>query len=250
MDRWIVIPILAWLCVAYALWPKVKQDSPPDVTDGYWHGDIWVWNDRRMHYMSMDEARLALGGRRLVFIGDSVSRRLAKTVSRMLTNEYSSVKDEEEDKGGWGVIEYHEQVSFVYAVMYMEITLYLQKTTIDNDAIIVVSAATHIVDKGMERRNQKRDFDIMINELSVYKHVILRTEPLPDCNAMNCTKIARMNAMIRNNAFFPVLDHEEMTRDRSTGRFRDKGNHVAHHGHHVRVAVANTLFWYMHFNKS
>lgn len=197
--------------------------------DVIWVGDVLTWKDGscggygRLH---------TLEGKKILFVGDSQSRRLAKTAQLLLEHfdEHLNTTILSKDRAVHSFITLSKLIQFQWAPCLKDILRHSHK--FDKYDIVIASYGAHVF-------KCKNDTLRMINTLSHVEHMIWRTQPFPSSKVTNLTNYE--NVLNHTKHVWPpqrLHDHQHIMRiggrDRENRIQGDTRNHL---GYLARLAL-------------
>lgn len=168
-----------------------------------------------------------------LFIGDSLSRRLASSLNVFLTKENPTELEFKKDVGGHKTIRHGERVTSIWAPT---MSRYMNLKAYEHHDYVIVSIGLHDAGYGGDAA-----YKLIPKFVERIKHdkVFFRTCPYPDARSKtNLTILDEVNSEIRK--LIPsnrIIDGQRLMRGRDVGENRIKGNTREHFGPAGRIAL-------------
>lgn len=227
----------------------VIHDVIPDVITGEWVGNTYVFNDTRVHYLNWADIQHVLNHKNILFLGDSLTRRLAQTVALLYTKEFITSNEINKDRFTHGKLVIHASkllnITYFYTPFFHDIVKHVP--TFSDYTHIICSIGDH---EKFHKDTWYQQFQLLHNRIQHDEHnIIWRTEPLPNLpsNALDLLHLYQNISQTIKNNYKHVLDHQYLAHHKDLGNNRDKGNTNEHFGPNVRLAIAMSLLNYLKY---
>lgn len=227
------------------------QLTKRDFYSTQWIGDVLVWRDYK--WMTRNQTIVFLNGKSILFIGDSLSRRLAFTLKTFLNDPSPTPSTLNKDPGGHFTI-HHDAQNVTITSMWMPLTTsYLEHRlelveAFPNYDYVFISIGLHD-SKFFHAINQthlSHYLDTIYKDFRDFPNIHYRLCPYPDieAHAHNITILDTINNHLRKN-LTRILDANKLMRGRDAGELRIKGNTWEHFGVGGRLAIMQATLFYL-----
>ena len=221
-----------------------------------WVGDVWLPPNGKLY--SIPEIQKTFENRRVLIIGDSLSRRLTSTLSLILNDEDGSdLLDKEIDNprtlfaGGHGQKEWPVpcgRLMFKWAPLAKDVGSYVNRTNLSNFTDIIVAIGVHDAEDGTVSLEEA--VYSAINAFADAKQTIVwRTAPNMDqprnkeyTDKVN-GRVHAFNSIVLNatNHKIRIVDTASTLSNKSVGKERLRGDSPEHFGNIARMVEIQTI---------
>lgn len=229
-----------------------------------WVGNHIFWpqntNQCRLNFRNTDALRRQFRGKKLLFIGDSLSRRFAYTFRILLEGQFLTHDELDFDKVAHGYLNLTKHgvgVHFQWAPTIRDVIKKFQTNLTDEFDMIVISIGVHDAFPGNKVAN-----DVIVNStmkkvdklLQIVKSksskndFFMRIEPPPSyTKSTNYALLQSISNRLVNEWYDTrmVLDTRRIIESRTTGSARIAGNTPFHYGSEARTVFVQSFAIYM-----
>lgn len=218
--------------------------------DVHWQGNFLVWQDsQHYHYRSKTELQEIFKNKTVVFIGDSLMRRLAQVFVLTMTADTFTIPELMKDVGGHKRREYNIdldkksiKVISIWAPCLSELEAVEQH--VNNADLTIYAAAFHdsaVNDNCKSPKVNPTDTLVQLSKKHESFFYMTLAMPVENPKKFDFKSHAKFYGNVRQAKSIKLIDTERMFEGRDTGPNRIKGNTHMHLGPEARLAEVQIL---------
>jgi len=246
MERLLGLSYIGIFTLFFFLFSSTQPAKTCSLKRYKWIGDTLVFDDNCYSFKSFAQKHKSL-----VFVGDSLSRRLAYTLASLLMGETSTLDLARDPTGSHRQFNqiYNSNVSFFWAPCITTGLEFFQKNK-DKYSLFIFSQGIHYLAPSGQCVNSNffEDYDRFQRYHAKYKDkLIYRSQPMSSRVSLQA-QLLEFIEFTRNKTTTRYLDHSEFLKERRSGKHRIVGNSFDHFGTQARLALAIHTFEYLKEN--